>query len=53
MLVNFIATLHGFQSVGMVFVMTLVSFVSIIFILSLVLTGLGVTFDTGSVPNEL
>lgn len=52
-LVNFIAELHGFTSVGMVFVMTLVSFVSIVFILSLVLTGLGFTFDTGTLPNEL
>lgn len=52
-LVNFIAVLHGFQSVGMVFVMTIVSFVSIIFALSIVLTILGVTLDTGSLPNEI
>jgi hypothetical protein len=49
LLVNFIAELHGFTSVGMVFVMTLVSFVTILFVVSLVLGILGVTFDTGSV----
>lgn len=53
LLVNFIAVLHGFQSVGMVFVMTIVSFISIIFTLSLILTILGVTLDTGVLPNEL
>lgn len=53
LLVNFIAVLHGFQSVGMVFVMTVVSFISILFIVSLILTVLGFTFDTGVLPNEL
>lgn len=53
LLVNFIAVLHGFQSVGMVFVMTLVSFISIIFTFSLILTILGVTLDTGVLPNDL
>lgn len=52
-LVNFIAVLHGFQSVGMVFVMTIVSFVSIIFALSIVLTILGFTFEPSGLPNEL
>lgn len=50
-LVNFIAVLHGFQSVGMVFVMTLVSFIGILFALSIVLTILGVTLDTGGLPQ--
>lgn len=49
LLINFIAVLHGFQSTGMVFVMTLVSFLGILFALSIVLTMLGVTFDTGGV----
>ncbi|ABD55273.1 YIP1 family protein [Jannaschia sp. CCS1] len=52
-LVNFIAELHEFQSVSMVFVMTLVSFVSIIFLISLVLTVLGFTFEPGGFSNEL
>jgi hypothetical protein len=47
LLVNFIAELHGFTSVGQVFVMTLVSFVGLIFVLSLVLAILGITFETG------
>lgn len=46
LLVNFIAHLHGFASVGMVFVMTLVSFISILFTLSLILSILGVTLET-------
>lgn len=50
-LINFIAVLHGFQSVGMVFVMTLVSFLGILFALSIVLTILGVTFETGGLPQ--
>ncbi|OAN74006.1 hypothetical protein A8B78_17835 [Jannaschia sp. EhC01] len=50
-LVNFIAVLHGFQSVGMVFVMTLVSFIGILFALSIVLTILGVTFETGGIAQ--
>lgn len=43
LLVNFIAVLHEFESVGMVFFMTLVSFVSIVFTLSIILTILGLT----------
>ncbi len=43
LLVNFIAVLHDFESVGMVFFMTLVSFVGIVFAISLVLTILGLT----------
>ncbi|MEJ6394924.1 YIP1 family protein [Gymnodinialimonas sp. 2305UL16-5] len=39
---NFIAVLHGFQSLGAVFVMTLVSFIAIIFVISLVLSLLGI-----------
>lgn len=53
LLVNFIAVLHGFQSVGMVFVMTIVSFIGIIFAFSIVLTILGLTLDTGGLSNEL
>ncbi len=46
LLVNFIATLHGFTSLGMVFVMTLLSGFAILVTLSLVLTMLGITFGT-------
>ncbi|PWK62473.1 Yip1 family protein [Roseicyclus mahoneyensis] len=46
LLVNFIATLHGFTSLGMVFVMTLLSGFAILVSLSLVLTMLGITFGT-------
>jgi len=49
LLVNFIAVLHGFTSTLQVFVMTMLSFVGLIFILSVVLSILGVTFDTGGV----
>lgn len=45
LLVNFIATLHGFTSLGMVFVMTILSGFTILFVLSLILTLLGVTFE--------
>lgn len=45
LLVNFIATLHGFMSLGSVFVMTILSGFAILFLLSLVLTLLGVTFE--------
>ncbi len=41
LLTNFIAVLHGFTSLGMVFAMTLVSLVGIIFAMSLVLALLG------------
>jgi hypothetical protein len=44
LLVNFIAALHGFTSLGMVFVATILSAFTILFLLSLVLTMLGVTF---------
>lgn len=44
LLVNFIATLHGFASLGKVFGMTILSAVAILFTLSLVLTMLGITF---------
>jgi hypothetical protein len=46
LLVNFIATLHGFTSLGMVFAMTLVSGFALLFFLSLILTMLGITFGT-------
>jgi len=45
LLVNFIAVLHGFTSLGMVFVMTIVSGVGVVFVLSLVLTMLGLVPD--------
>jgi hypothetical protein len=45
LLVNFIATLHGFTSLGMIFVMTILSGFTILFVLSLILTLLGVTFE--------
>lgn len=44
LLVNFIATLHGFTSLGLVFVATVLSAFGIIFVLSLVLTLLGIGF---------
>ncbi|WP_439138173.1 Yip1 family protein [Roseicyclus sp.] len=46
LLVNFIATLHGFTSLGMIFVMTILSAFGIIFGLSLILTLLGIGFGT-------
>ena len=46
LLINFIATLHGFASLGKVFGMTLLSAFAILFTLSLVLTMLGITFGT-------
>jgi hypothetical protein len=50
LLINFIAALHGFTSLGMVFVMTIVSGVGVLFALSLVLTLLGLAPDmTGPV----
>jgi hypothetical protein len=45
LLVNFVATLHGFTSLGMVFVMTILSGFTILFLLSLILTLLGVTVE--------
>jgi hypothetical protein len=46
LLVNFIATVHGFTSLGVVFAMTIVSAFAILFVLSLLLTMLGITFGT-------
>lgn len=46
LLVNFIAALHGFTSLGLVFAMTIVSAFAILFTLSLILTLLGITFGT-------
>lgn len=48
LLSHFITVLHGFSSVGQVFLMTLLSFIGIIFTLSLVLTILGLGFQTGT-----
>lgn len=45
LLVNFIATLHGFLSLSSVFLMTLLSGFVILFVLSLTLTLLGITFE--------
>jgi hypothetical protein len=42
LLTNFIAVLHGFSSIGMVFVATILSLVGIVFVVSLVLALLGV-----------
>lgn len=47
LLSHFITVLHGFSSVGQVFLMTLLSFVGILFTLSLVLTVLGIGLPTG------
>ena len=41
MLTNFVAELHGFKSLGLVFVMILASSLGIVFVFSLVLTILG------------
>lgn len=53
LLSSFITTLHGFQSVGMVFVMSLVSLIAILLVFSIVLTIMGITLDTGGLTNEL
>jgi hypothetical protein len=44
LLVNFIATLHGFSSLGLIFVMTILTAFGFVFVLSLVLTMLGLGF---------
>lgn len=44
LLVNFIAVLHGFTSLGMIFVATILTALGIIFGLSLILTLLGIGF---------
>ncbi|MEL6643600.1 MAG: Yip1 family protein [Pseudomonadota bacterium] len=46
LLTNFVAVLHGFNSLAQVFVMILVSGFAIAFLFSLVLTVLGVTMPT-------
>jgi len=46
LLVNFIAALHGFTSLGMILVATILSAFGIIFGLSLILTLLGLGFGT-------
>ncbi|MCV6595917.1 MAG: YIP1 family protein [Mangrovicoccus sp.] len=43
LLTNFIAALHGFRSLGLVFVMILVSAVGMVFLLSLLLSLIGFT----------
>ncbi len=50
LLSHFITVLHGFTSVGQVFLMTLLSFVGILFTLSLVLSVLGLGLPTGDSP---
>lgn len=40
---NFVAVLHGFQSLGLVFVMILMSAFGVTFVISLILTMIGVT----------
>jgi len=47
LLVNFIATLHGFQSLGLIFVATILTALGFIFVMSLVLTVIGVSFGAG------
>lgn len=44
LLVNFIATLHGFSSLGMIFLVTILTALGFIFVLSLALTMVGVGF---------
>jgi len=46
LLVNFIATLHGFTSLGLIFVGTILTAFGFIFVLSLILTVIGVSFGT-------
>ena len=43
LLTNFVAVLHGFHSLGLVFVMILASALGMVFLLSLVLSILGIT----------
>ncbi|WP_275565600.1 Yip1 family protein [Psychromarinibacter sediminicola] len=43
LLTNFVAELHGFQSLGQVFLMVIVSILGIVFALSLILTLIGIT----------
>ena len=50
LLVNFIAVLHGFNSLGMVFVMTMLGGFAILFLLSLTLTLLGLVPQPGGTP---
>jgi hypothetical protein len=47
LLTNFIAVLHGFQSLGMVFVTTLFAAFGLLVLLSLVLSMLGLAMPTG------
>lgn len=42
-LTNFVAELHGFRSLGQVFLMVIVSLLSIVFAMSLILTLIGIT----------
>ena len=44
LLVNFIATLHGFSSLGLIFVMTILTAFGFVFVLSIVRTMLGLGF---------
>jgi hypothetical protein len=43
LLTNFVAVIHGFRSLGQVFVMILVSLFVLAFVLSILLTLVGVT----------
>lgn len=47
LLTNFIAVLHGFQSLGMVFITTLFAAFGLLVLLSLVLSMLGLAMPTG------
>ena len=42
LLTNFVAVLHGFRSLGMVFVMIVVSAFAVTFVLSIVMSILGI-----------
>lgn len=44
LLVNFIAALHGFRSLGLIFVMSIVTALGFVFVMSLVLTLIGLGF---------
>ncbi|MBF9050228.1 YIP1 family protein [Roseobacter sp. HKCCD9010] len=49
LLVNFIAALHGFHSLGQVFVMVILSIIGIAFLASVALTILGVSVPQGGI----
>ena len=44
LLVNFVAEMHGFRSLGLVFLGVIITFVGAVFVLSLLMMSLGVGF---------